>query len=92
MHLADDTDKAEMAKIGFDPKITYRLFTKFLAKVGAGITEDTQIVNADSAGGLNETLAELRNSKAYTDENDPQHKATVAKVTVLYQRMYPNKQ
>jgi hypothetical protein len=91
-HLADATDKADQGKIGVDAKATYRILMKVLAKVGAGITEDTQIVNADGAGGLNETLMELRSSKAYTDENDPQHKATVAKVTVLYQRMYPNKQ
>jgi hypothetical protein len=91
-HLADATDKADQGKIGVDAKATYRILMKVLAKVGAGITEDTQIVNAGGAGGFNETLMELRSSKAFTDENDPQHTATVAKVTALYQRMYPNKQ
>ena len=90
-HLADEADKKDIAKIGVDAKATYRILMKVLAKVGAGITEDTQIVNAEGAGGLNETLDALMSSKAYTDENDPQHKATVAKVTALYQKKYPNK-
>lgn len=88
-HLADEADRKDIAKIGVDARVTYRILMKVLAKVGAGITEDTQI-NADSAG-IDASLEELKNSKAYTDENDPQHKATVAKVTALYQRRYPKK-
>ncbi len=89
-HLADEADKADLAKIGSDAKVTYRILMKVLAKVGAGITEDTQVLNADGAT-LDNNLEALRSSKAYLDENDPQHKATVAKVTALYQRKFPPK-
>ncbi len=89
-HLADEADRADLAKIGADSKVTYRIFMKFLAKVGAGITEDTQIKNADGAS-LDNDLEALKSSKAYLDANDPQHTATVEKVTALYAKKYPKK-
>ena len=90
MHLADDQDRADIAKIGADPKITYRILTKVLAKVGAGLDEDTQIVLADGAT-VDSTLEELRKSPAYLDANHADHKKTVDKVTALYGRRYPGK-
>ena len=57
-----------------------------LAKVGAGLSEDEQVFNVESSG-INGTLEELRNSKAYAD-GDP---ATVAKVTALYRKKHVKK-
>lgn len=89
-HLADEADIADMPKIGADPKVTYRLYMKMLAKVGAGITEDTGIVLAEGAT-IQSTREELMKSPAYLDGNHPDHKATVAKVTALYNKQYPGK-
>jgi hypothetical protein len=89
-HLADEADKAEIAKIGVDGKVTYKLFMKFLSKVGAGITEDTQVLNAQGAAHSN-TRDELMRSDAYLDENHKDHASTVAKVTAIYKQMYPKK-
>jgi hypothetical protein len=88
-HLADDADKADLAKIGIDAAATYRILMKMAAKVGAGITEDTQVLNADGVPGSD--LETLRKSEAYLKEDHPDHAATVARVTMMYQRKYPEK-
>ena len=90
-HLADEADKAEMNKIGADGKVTYRMFMKFLAKVGAGITEDTQVLPGDGAA-VDSTLEQLKKSDAYLQADHADHKTTVAKVTALYEKKYPKKQ
>lgn len=89
-HLADDADKKDISKIGVDLGATYRILMKVLAKVGAGIAEDTPPSQAELAN-MNQTLEELRTSKAYLDASDPQHTATVAKVTALYQKLHAKK-
>lgn len=89
-HLADETDKADISNIGIDAKATYRILMKVLAKVGAGVTEDRQVLNAEGAG-LDGTLDTLRKSEAYTNVNHADHKSTVAKVTALYQKKYQKK-
>lgn len=89
-HLADETDKADLGKIGVDLGATYRILMKVLARVGAGVAEDKLPTQAEMTG-INQTLEELRTSKAYLDAADPAHKATVAKVEALYQRKYPKK-
>jgi hypothetical protein len=88
-HLADEVDKADLAKIGADAKVTYRILMKVLAKVGAGIAEDTQVLNAGGVGDAD--IEALRKSEAYLNADHKDHKATVEKVTALYQRKYPKK-
>jgi len=89
-HLADTVDKADLLKIGTDAKVTYRILMKVLAKVGAGIAEDTQVLHADGAT-LDTSIETLRASEAYLSETHKDHKTTVDKVTALYQKKYPQK-
>lgn len=88
-HLADEADRKDIARIGVDAGATYRILMKVLARVGQGIQEDTQIVNADSAGDAD--IEALKRSEAYTNANHKDHAAAVAKVTAWYQRKYPKK-
>ena len=88
-HLADETDKADLAKIGIDGKATYRILMKVLAKVGAGITEDRLPAGGDSV--VDTTLDEIKASKAYLDASDPGHNAAVQKAAALYQKKFPKK-
>ena len=90
-HLADEADKKDLQKIGIDPKVTYRILMKVLAKVGAGVTEDTPITGDGAGSGLQAELDALKKSDAYLKEDHVDHKATVAKVTSIYQRLYPEK-
>lgn len=90
-HLADATDKADLSKIGVDAKATYKILMKVLAKVGAGITEDRQISGVEMAT-IDSDLEALQKSEAYIKSDHPDHKATVAKVTALYEKKYPKKQ
>lgn len=87
-YLADDTDKADMAKLGKDAKVTYRTLMKVLAKVGAGITEDRQITNSEGVA-IDADLATLQKSEAYLKADHPDHATVKAKVTALYQKKYP---
>jgi len=89
-HLADESDKAVMDNIGKDSKLTYKLLMKVLAKVGVGITEDTQVLNPDGVPG-DGTREALMKTEAYTNAEHPEHNATVAKVTALYQNQYNTK-
>lgn len=67
-------------KFGSDPD-----FIRLMAKVGAELGEDTL-----PAGGLTnveaETLESLRKSEAYNDAKHRDHAATVAKVSMLYEK------
>jgi hypothetical protein len=58
---------------------------QFLAKVGAEMGEDRSLA-ATMMTASGEDVDKLRNSPAYWDENHPEHKATVARVTAYYNR------
>ena len=89
-HLADDADRADIKKIGVDQGATYRILMKVLAKVGAGISEDVQ-VNLGESAVLNADLSVLMKSEAYLKADHPEHEATVAKVTALYNKLNPSR-
>lgn len=65
---------------GNDPRIV-----SLLAKVGAELNEDTQ-ASPEAQAQIMETADTLMSSKAYLDPNDPQHRATVEKVSALMAR------
>lgn len=55
------------------------------ARVGADLGED-KLPNQNTPSGGDNELDALRKSPAYWDEKHPEHRATVAKVTALYEK------
>lgn len=78
-------DQAELdaflAKHGNDPVIA-----RFLAKVGAELSEDTQ-ASAEASAQLNDNLDTLMNDPAYLNDRDPKHGLIKAKVDALHARL-----
>lgn len=70
---------------GNDPRIA-----RLLANVGAELQEDRG-GNPDESAQVQESLDTLMNSKAFLNSNDPQHQATLDKVTALTARLTGNK-
>lgn len=86
--LADDEDKGNIGKIGFDGRVTYRILMKVLAKVGADLKEDNPPAG-EGAG--EESIEMLQKSEAYWNQQHPEHAATVRKVQAFYKKKYPEK-
>lgn len=78
----DDHFAAVEKKFGSDPD-----FIRLMAKVGAELGEDKPV------GGLTtveaETLKSLKAHPAYGDARHAEHRSVVAKVTALYNKLYP---
>jgi hypothetical protein len=74
-----------MEKFGTDPD-----FLIFAARVGAEIGEDRSptVGMPSDAATLNSAIAELRADPAFLDDNHPQHKAVVDKLTKLYEQRH----
>lgn len=84
--FAEDADHAARLdkKFGSDPD-----FIRLMAKVGAELGED-KLPAAGLTAVETETLESLRRSEAYTNAKHPDHKATVARVTALYNKLHPD--
>lgn len=77
--------EAILKDYGNDPRIC-----QLLAAVGAELSEDRQ-ASPEAQGQLTESLDTLMTSKAYLNDRDPQHAATMAKVNELQTRVAGSK-
>lgn len=87
--LAEDDDKANVAQIGKDLKVTYKTLMRMLSKVGKDFQED----NPPGGDGLTaaDNIDVLMKSEAYWNPSHPEHTVTVKKITEFYTKKHQQK-